>query len=80
MTADRARRLAEAGAEAGTALGAAAFPVAWRALDAHLVVVLAVMFAGLTAATYALHAVTFDCLRLTGDRGRGKFSFTQRKE
>ncbi|GAA2510824.1 hypothetical protein [Winogradskya humida] len=80
MNADRARRLAEAAAEAGILLAVSALPIAWRTLDARLGVVLAGMFALLTAATYALHTVTFDCLRLTGDRQRGKFSYTQRKE
>ncbi|WP_157408481.1 hypothetical protein [Actinoplanes sp. N902-109] len=80
MTADRARRLAEAAAEAGLVLAVSALPTAWRALDGELAVILAGMFAALTAATYALHAVTFDCLRLTADRGKGRFSYTQRKE
>ncbi|GAA2582880.1 hypothetical protein GCM10010435_70790 [Winogradskya consettensis] len=80
MNADRARRLAEAAAEAGILLAVSALPTAWYALDAQLGVVLAGMFALLTAATYALHTVTFDCLRLTADRGKGRFSYTQRKE
>jgi hypothetical protein len=80
MKPDRARRLAEATLEAGLVLGAAALPTAWRVLDARLVAVLAGMLLALTAATYALHAVTFDCFLLTGHRARRQFSYTQRKE
>jgi hypothetical protein len=80
MTSDRARRLAEATLEAGLVLGVAALPSAWRVLDARLAVVLAGMLVALTAATYALHAVTFDCFLLTGHRSRRQFSYTQRKE
>ena len=80
MNPDRARRLAEAALEAGLVLGLVALPTAWRALDGGLVVVLTLMLIALTAATYALHAVTFDCFRLTGHRHRGSFSYTQRKE
>ena len=80
MTSDRARRLAEAALEAGLVLGAIAFPTAWRALDGPLLAVLAGMLVALTAATYALHAVTFDCFLLTNHRSRRQFSYTQRKE
>ena len=80
MTSDRARRVAEAALEAALVLGLTALPTAWRALDGEIVVILAGMLAGLTAAIYALHAVTFDCLRLTGQGRRGSFSYTQRKE
>ena len=80
MNPDRARRLVEAALEAGLVLGLVALPTAWRALDGRLVVVLTLMLVALTAATYALHAVTFDCFRLTGHRRRGSFSYTQRKE
>jgi hypothetical protein len=80
MTSDRARRLAEAACEAGLVLGLMALPTAWRALDGELIVILAGMLAVLTAATYALHAVTFDCFRLTAQRQKGNFSYTQRKE
>jgi hypothetical protein len=61
-------------------LGGAALPTAWRVLDGPLLAVLAGMLLALTAATYALHAVTFDCFRLTGHRARRQFSYTQRKE
>ena len=80
MKPDRARRLAEATLEAGLVLGGAALPTAWRVLDAQLLAVLAGMLLALTAATYALHAVTFDCFLLTRDRARRHFSYTQRKE
>jgi hypothetical protein len=80
MKPDRARRLAEAALEAGLVLGVSALPTAWRALDGGLVAVLAGMLVALTAATYALHAVTFDCFLMTGHRSRRQFSYTQRKD
>jgi hypothetical protein len=80
MKPDRARRLAEATLEAGLVLGVAALPTAWRMLDARLLAVLAGMLLALTAATYALHAVTFDCFLMTGHRPRRQYSYTQRKE
>jgi hypothetical protein len=73
-------RLLEAAGEAAALLGLATLPTAWHALDPSLAVVLAAMLAVLTAGTYALHAVTFDCFRLTGHRDRHEFSYTQRKE
>ncbi|MGA5299037.1 hypothetical protein ACPCHT_03870 [Nucisporomicrobium flavum] len=80
MNSDRARRVAEAAGEAALVLGLTALPTAWRALDGRIIVVLAVMLGALTAAIYALHAVTFDCFRLTAQRQKGSFSYTQRKE
>ncbi|MEV4704231.1 hypothetical protein [Actinoplanes sp. NPDC049316] len=80
MTSDRARRVAEAACEAALVLGLTALPTAWRALDGRIIVILAGMLGALTAAIYALHAVTFDCLRLTAQRQKGSFSYTQRKE
>ncbi|OJF13915.1 hypothetical protein BG844_12495 [Couchioplanes caeruleus subsp. caeruleus] len=80
MTSDRARRLVESACEAGLVLGVTALPAAWRALDGELTAVLAGVLAALTAATYALHAVTFDCFRLTAQRQKGSFSYTQRRE
>ncbi len=76
----RARRLTEATLEAGLVLGVVALPTAWRVLDAQVLAVLAGMLLALTAATYALHAVTFDCFLLTSHRARRQFSYTQRKE
>jgi hypothetical protein len=80
MKPDRARRLAEATLEAGLVLGVAALPTAWRVLDARLLAVLAGMLLVLTAAMYALHAVTFDCFLISGHRARRHFPYTQRKE
>ena len=80
MKPDRARRLAEAALEAGLVLGVVALPTAWRVLDAELMAVLAGMLLALTAATYALHAVTFDCFLMTGHRARRPIPYTQRKE
>jgi hypothetical protein len=73
-------RLTEAAAEAALLLGLATLPAAWHQLDPSLAVVLTVMAGVLTAGTYALHAVTFDCFRLTGHRDRRQFSYTQRKD
>jgi surface polysaccharide O-acyltransferase-like enzyme len=42
--------------------------------------VLTGMLTGLTLGIYALHAVTFDCLRLTGHRSRRNFPYTQRED
>ena len=69
-------RLAEAAAEAAAVLGLVALPVAWRLLDTSLAAVLGGMLILLTAAVYALHAVTFDCFRLVSR----PFPFTERKE
>ncbi|MFI5493743.1 hypothetical protein [Actinoplanes sp. NPDC051859] len=80
MTTDRARRLAESACGAGLLLGLTALPTAWRALDGTVAAILAGMLVALTAATYALHAVTFDCLRLTAQRQDHNFSYTQRRE
>jgi cytochrome c biogenesis factor len=73
-------RVTEAAGEAALLLGVVALPSAWHALDPALGVVLAVMFVIFTAGTYALHAVTFDCFRLTSLRDRRQFSYTQRKD
>jgi hypothetical protein len=63
-------RLAEATAEAALILALVLGPTGWRAMDAELAVVLAVMLLVLTAGAYALHAVTFDYFRLTHRRDR----------
>ena len=73
-------RLAEAAGQAALVLGLVTLPVAWRLLDSSLAAVLGGMLILLTAAVYALHAVTFDCFRLTGHRTEARFSYTQRKE
>jgi hypothetical protein len=73
-------RCAEAVAQAGLVLGAVVLPAASRAWDGSLAMVLAGMLALLTLGVYALHAVTFDCFRLTGQRARQGFSYTRSKE
>ena len=73
-------RLAESALAAAAVIGATALPVAWRAMDSSLTVILAGMVALLTAGIYALHAVTFDCFRMTGQREKHSFSFTHREE
>ena len=77
-------RLAEATLGAGVALGSATLPVAWHTLSPGLAGVLAAVWVMLTSGVYALHAVTFDCFRFTGQRharpGGGKFSFTRSEE
>ena len=73
-------RLAEAAAQAALVLGLVTLPVAWRVLDTRLATVLAGMLVLLTAAIYALHAVTFDCFRMIGHRPKGGFSLTHREE
>ena len=74
-------RLAEAGLGAGVALGSATFPVAWQTLSPGLAGVLAAVWVMLTSGVYALHAVTFDCFRFTGQRHlrprRRNFQFTR---
>ncbi|MBL7261804.1 hypothetical protein [Paractinoplanes lichenicola] len=67
-------RCAEATCQAAVVLGATLVPAAWPALDGALTTVLAVMFVVISAAIYALHAVTFDAFRLTRHRDRQIFS------
>ncbi|MBU2669266.1 hypothetical protein KOI35_37720 [Actinoplanes bogorensis] len=59
-------RCAEATCQAAVVLGATLLPAAWQTLDSGLAAVLAGMFLVISAAIYALHAVTFDSFRLTG--------------
>ena len=73
-------RLAEAAAEATLVLALVALPSAWRVLDTSVTAVLAGMLVVLTIGVYALHAVTFDCFRMTRHRERRSFSYTQREE
>jgi len=73
-------RLVEAGAGAALTLGTTTLPAAWHLLDGPLTGVLAGMWLLLTSGVYALHAVTFDCFRLTGQRRRQNFSFTRSEE
>jgi hypothetical protein len=73
-------RLAEAAAQAALVLGLVVLPAALRVWDPALAAVLGAMLVALTAGAYALHAVTFDCFRLTGQRARRGLSYTQRKD
>jgi hypothetical protein len=73
-------RLTEAAAEAAAVLAVTAMPVAWHVLDTSLTAVLGGMLALLTAGIYALHAVTFDCFRMTGHREERSFSYTQSED
>jgi len=73
-------RVAEAGAEAALVLGTVALPSAARTFDAGLAAVLAAMLVLITAGVYALHAVTFDCFRLTAHRAKRNFSYTRNEE
>ena len=73
-------RCAEAAAEAALVLGLVVLPAAWRMLDGSLAAILGGMLLILTLAIYALHAVTFDCFRLTGQRARASLTYTQRKD
>jgi hypothetical protein len=61
-------RLAEATAQAAIVLAVVLMPYRSYALDAQRVTVSAGALAALTLAVYALHAVTFDHFRLTGNR------------
>ncbi|MEV6487733.1 hypothetical protein AB0M20_03700 [Actinoplanes sp. NPDC051633] len=79
MTID-AWRLAESAAGAAVLLAVTAMPTAWHALDTSLTAVLGGMLALLTAGVYALHAVTFDCFRMTRHREKRSFSYTQSKD
>jgi hypothetical protein len=73
-------RLAEAAAEAAIVLGAVTLPAAGRAFDGVLATLVAVVFAILAGGVYALHAVTFDCFRITGQRLRRISSYTRSEE
>jgi F0F1-type ATP synthase assembly protein I len=73
-------RFAEAAAQAALVLGLVILPAAWRMLDGSLAAILGGMLIILTAAIYALHAVTFDCFRLTGQRARSSLTYTQRED
>lgn len=67
MTIDLLRG-AEATGQAAVVLGTTLLPAAWRSLDPAVGAVLVTMFLILSAGIYALHAVTFDFLRITGRR------------
>lgn len=59
-------RLAEAAAAAALILGTVTLPVAWNTLDPTTATALVGVWMIITSGVYALHAVTFDCFRLTG--------------
>jgi hypothetical protein len=63
-------RLTESAAGAALILAVVLAPTDGYAPDSALVPILSVAFAVLTAAAYALHAVTFDYFRLTDRRRR----------
>ena len=66
-------RLAESATEAVLVLAALTLPTTeW--------VVLASAAVMLTSGVYALHAVTFDCFRLTGQRAERNFASTKGKD
>jgi hypothetical protein len=69
-------RLAESAASAALVLGLSTLPTAWPMLNGPIAGALVALLIVLTAAIYALHAVTFDCLRLT----RTRISITHRKD
>jgi hypothetical protein len=71
MTIDRLR-LAESATEAVLVLGAVTLPTSLK-----LLAVLGPMAVMLTSGVYALHAVTFDCFRLTGQRSERIFAPTK---
>jgi hypothetical protein len=73
-------RLAEAGAGAGIALGLGTLPTAWTVLSGPIGAILAGVWLVLTGGVYALHAVTFDFLRVTGQRRRRIFTCTRSEE
>jgi hypothetical protein len=73
-------RLTESAAEAILVLGAVTLPAAVQVLDPALAVVLVAMAALVTCGAYALHAVTFDCFRLTGQRAKRVFVSTRSKD
>jgi hypothetical protein len=73
-------RFAEAAVQAALVLGLVVLPAAWRVFDGPVAAVLCGMLIILTLAIYALHAVTFDCFRLTGQRVRTSLTYTQRED
>jgi hypothetical protein len=76
MTIDRLR-LTESATETALVFGAVILPAADRVIDPGLLTVLGAMAVMLTSGVYALHAVTFDCFRLTGQRAERIFASTK---
>jgi hypothetical protein len=79
MTIDRLR-LAESATAAVLVLGTVALPASSRQLSPDLLAVLGAMTVMLTSGVYALHAVTFDCFRLTGQRAERIFESTRSED
>jgi hypothetical protein len=79
MTIDRLR-LTESATEAVLVLGAVTLPASTRLFSPDLLAVLASMAVMLTSGVYALHAVTFDCFRLTGQRAERIFVSTRSED
>jgi hypothetical protein len=73
-------RCAEATLQSAIVLGAVVLRPAWHALDSPLAAVLAGMLALVATGFYALHAVTFDLFRLTGQRERRSLTYTGSKD
>ncbi|MEV6843053.1 hypothetical protein [Actinoplanes sp. NPDC051411] len=76
MTIDRLR-LAESATETALVFGAVVLPAAARMIGPGLLAVLGTMAVILTSGVYALHAVTFDCFRITGQRAERIFASTK---
>jgi hypothetical protein len=76
MTIDRLR-LAESATETALVFGAVILPSAARVLGPGLLAVLGAMAVMLTSGVYALHAVTFDSFRITGQRAERNFASTK---
>jgi hypothetical protein len=70
-------RLTESATEAVLVLGAVTLPASAKLLSPDLLAVLGAMTVMLTSGVYALHAVTFDCFRLTGQRAERIFASTK---
>jgi len=79
MTIDRLR-LCESATETAVVFGAIILPAATRVIDAGVLAVLGAMAVMLTSGVYALHAVTFDCFRLTGQRAERVFVSTKSED
>jgi hypothetical protein len=73
-------RLTESATEAVLVLGAVTLPASAKLLSPDLLAVLGAMTVMLTSGVYALHAVTFDCFRLTGQRDERIFVSTRSED
>jgi hypothetical protein len=73
-------RLTESATEAVLVLGAVTLPASAKLLSPDLLAVLGAMTVMLTSGVYALHTVTFDCFRLTGQRDERIFVSTRSED